>query len=212
MKDILPNLSIDVALFGFIEGKLKVLLIRRNKEPEYNKWSLPGGYIYSDEDVHHAAARRLEELTGISHLYLSQVDIFGDPLRYPKQRVISVLFCALIKPEHFVLIAGSHANTAEWFTVDDLFVLPFDHDQMIKKALSWFKREAWNKPIFKNLLPDKFPLNEMQKLFEAFLDEPIDNRNFRKKVISQDLVERLDEKTEGGQQRPAYLYRLKAMV
>ena len=212
IMEIIPNLSIDVALFGYIDGKLKVLLIRRKKNPEIKRWSLPGGYIKTDEAIKEAAERCLRELTGISNLFLSQVDLFSQPARYPERRVISVLFCALIKPEQFDLVAGSHAMNVKWITVDDSLHLPFDHNEMIDVSLAWFKREVWNKPIFINLLPDKFPLNEMQRLFEEFLNEPIDNRNFRKKLITQGLVERLDEKTAGGQQRPAFLYRLKEKV
>lgn len=212
MSEMIPNLSIDVALFGYKNNELKVLLIRRDKEPEFDKWSLPGGYVDMDEDIQEAAKRRLEELTGITNLFLSQVDLFGNPNRFPTRRVVSVLFCALIKPEQFKLIAGSHAKNVKWFSINDDLKLPFDHKEMIDTAMKWFKAEIWDKPIFINLLPEKFPLNQMQALFMEFLDEPIDNRNFRKKVISQNLVEKLDEKTKGGQQRPAFLYQLKKNI
>lgn len=209
MNDILPNISIDNAIFGFEKGELKILLIKRDKQPEFDRWSLPGGYVYCDENIDDAARRSLHELTGISNLFLSRVDIFGDTNRYPVRRVISVLYCALIKPEQFELIAGAHAKKARWFKVTKIKDLPFDHNQMIDSALEWLKDEIWRKPVFINLLPEKFPLNQMHDLFQAFLHESIDNRNFRKKVISQELVERLNEKTKGGKQRPAYLYQLK---
>ncbi len=212
MSEIIPNLSIDVALFGFIKNELKVLLIKRDKEPEIDQWSLPGGYVFMDEDLNDAAKRRLEELTGIKNLYLSQVEIFGNTDRYPPKRVVSVLFCALIKPEQFELIAGSHAKQAKWFTVNEIIPLPFDHNKMIETARQWFNDELWRKPIFINLLPEKFPLNLMMNLFNEFLGENIDNRNFRKKVINQGLVEKLDEKTQGGIQRPAFLYKLKRTI
>lgn len=212
MGDIIPNVSIDVALFGFKNNKLKVLLIKRDKEPEFDKWSLPGGYVFMNENIKDAAKRRLKELTGITNLYLSQVELFGDTDRYPSRRVISVLFCALIKPEQFKLIAGSHAKKVKWVTVNTLKKLPFDHNKMIHTAMNWFKDEIWRKPIFINLLPEKFPLNQMQNLFTEFLEDPIDNRNFRKKVITQGLVEKLEEKTHGGQQRPAFLYKLKKTI
>jgi len=212
MADIIPNISIDVALFGFKGIKLEVLLIKRDKKPEMDQWSLPGGYVYMDESIKDAAKRRLKELTGITKLYLSQIALFGDTNRYPTRRLVSVLFCALIKPEQFKLIAGSDAKDVEWFKVSELGKLPFDHNEMINTAMLWFKNEIWREPIFINLLPQKFPLNQMQNLFTQFLGEAIDNRNFRKKVISQELVEKLNEKTKGGQQRPAFLYKLKRTI
>lgn len=209
MGTIIPNISIDCVLFGFEAGELKVLLIKRDKGPEFDQWSLPGGYVFMDENIDHAADRILKELTGISNLFLSQVGLFGETNRYPVQRVISIVYCALVKPEQFDLIAGSHAKKVKWSSVMNVKKLPFDHNAMIEDSLNWLKDEIWRKPILINLLPEKFPLNQLHDLFQAFLHETIDNRNFRKKVISQGLVERLDEKTTGGKQRPAYLYRLK---
>ncbi|GET25877.1 NUDIX domain-containing protein [Prolixibacter sp. NT017] len=209
MNEILPNISIDNAIFGFANGELKILLIKRDKQPEFDRWSLPGGYVYCNENMDDASRRLLQELTGISNLFLSRVDVFGDTDRYPDRRVISVLYCALVKPEQFELLAGAHAKKVKWFRVKGIKKLPFDHNVMIETALNWLRDEIWRKPVLINLLPEKFPLNQMHDLFQTFLHETIDNRNFRKKVISQELVERLNEKTKGGKQRPAYLYRMK---
>ena len=209
MGEIIPNISIDCVLFGFEDGELKVLLIKRDKEPEQDRWSLPGGYVFMNENIDDAAGRILKGLTGISNLFLSQVGLFGDTNRYPAQRVISILYCALVKPVQFELIAGSHAKKVKWVPVKKVKKLPFDHNEMIADSLNWLRDEIWRKPILINLLPEKFPLNQMHDLFQTFLHESIDNRNFRKKVISQGLVEQLSEKTIGGKQRPAYLYRLK---
>ena len=209
MGEKIINLSVDCAIFGYEDGKLKSLLIKRDKEPCSNQWSLPGSYAYFDETIDDAARRVLFELTGIENIYLSQVKVFGEVNRYPTHRVVSILYCALIKSDLFELIAGSHAKEVNWFDVNVVTELPFDHNLMINTALQWLKEEIWRKPISINLLPDKFPLNQLQDLFEAILQEEIDNRNFRKKVINMGLVEKLDEKTKGGQQRPAFLYRLK---
>ncbi len=210
MSEKIINISVDCAIFGFEEGQLKALLIKRDKEPEKDSWSLPGSYVYLTETVDNAAKRILNELTGIHDIFLSQISVFGEVERYPTHRVISILYCALVKPAMFKLIAGSHAKEVNWFEVNSLDTLPFDHQQMIDTAIKWLQEEMWRKPILVNLLPEKFPLNQMQELYQAILQQPIDNRNFRKKVINQDLVERLNEKTKGGQQRPAYLYKLKA--
>lgn len=209
MNEKLTNLSIDCVIFGFEAGELKILLIKRDKEPELDKWSLPGGNIYIDEDINDAAKRLLKELAGIHNLFLCQIGLFGDTNRYPTRRVISVLYCALVKPEQYELLAGLHAKEVEWFNIEKIHRLPFDHNDMIEYSLRWLKKEIWRKPILANLLPEKFPLNQMQELFTAILKESIDNRNFRKKIINLGLVEKLDEKTAGGQQRPASLYQFK---
>ncbi len=209
MSGRIENISVDCAILGYDEGQLKVLLIKRDKEPDLNSWSLPGAYIELEETISSAAQRILKELTGIHHIYLSQVGVFDQVNRYPTHRVISVLNCALVKPELFDLLAGSHAKEVQWFSINDVGQLPFDHNTMIDTAIRWLKEELWRKPILMNLLPEKFPLNQMLDLYQAILQTEIDNRNFRKKVISQGLVERLEEKTKGGKQRPAYLYKLK---
>lgn len=203
------GISVDCIIFGYEDGKLKVLLIKRNKFPAPEEWSLPGSYISETETIENSAVRVLNELTGIHDIYLTQIGIFDAPDRYPDERVISILYCALVKPELFELIAGAHAKQVEWHKLETLSRLPFDHNEMITYSLNWLKEEIWRKPILSNLLPDKFPLNQMQDLYKLILQSKIDNRNFRKKVISQKLVEKLDEKTKGGQQRPAFLYSFK---
>ncbi len=209
MSEKINNLSVDFAILGYEDNQLKVLLIKRDKEPEINKWSLPGSYVYLDETIENAAKRVLLELTGIHDIYLSQIGIFSEVDRYPHHRVVSVLFCALVKPEMFKLLAGSHAKEVSWHELTNIGQLPFDHNKMLDTALNWLKVEMWRKPILINLLPEKFPLNQMQELYQLILQDPIDNRNFRKKVINQGLVEKLNEKSTGGQQRPAFLYKLK---
>nr|WP_319399586.1 NUDIX domain-containing protein [uncultured Carboxylicivirga sp.] len=212
MEEKILNLSVDCAIFGYENGKLQSLLIKRDKEPALNQWCLPGSYVYLNETVDDAARRILFELTGIEKVYLSQVHVFGELNRYPSHRVVSVLYCALIKPELFQLLAGSHAKEVSWFDIKEIQDLPFDHTEMISVASNWLKEEIWRKPILMNLLPEKFPLNQLQDVYQAIFKEEIDNRNFRKKVITMDLVEKLDEKTKGGQQRPAFLYRLKKSI
>lgn len=203
----LENLSVDCTIFGYTNGKLQILLIKRDKEPGKDQWSLPGSYVNYNETTTDAAKRVLNELTGIHDIYLSQVSVFDHPDRYAT-RVVSIVYCALIKSDLFELLAGSHAKEVKWHTVEKLRKLPFDHNQMVETSLSWLKEEMWRKPIMVNLLPEKFPLNQMQDLYQFISNISIDNRNFRKKVINQGLVVKLNEKTTGGQQRPAFLYKL----
>lgn len=203
------RISVDCTIFGYEDGELKILLIKRDKLPALEKWSLPGAFISNQERIENSAKRVLNELTGIQNIFLNQTGIFDDPNRYPEQRVISVLYCALIQPELFELIAGSHAKQVKWYNLNEVSDLPFDHNEMITHSLNWLKEEIWRKPILNSLLPNKFPLNQMKDLYQVILQDEIDNRNFRKKVIRQGLVEKLDEKTKGGQQRPAFLYTFK---
>lgn len=209
MDQIIPNLSVDCCIFGYKESRLSTLLIKRRKQPELGRWSLPGSYAHMHEHVQDAAKRVLSELTGLTHLFVSPIGVFGDPNRYPVERVVSLLYCALINPDKFELKAGAHAEEVLWMPLDEIPSLPFDHTEMVETAKNWLKCEIWNKPILGHLLPEKFPLNTMQDLYEHLLDETIDNRNFRKKVINAGIVEKLDEKTQGGQQRPAVLYQVK---
>lgn len=206
MREILLNMSVDCAVFGFDEGELKILLIRRDKEPAFDSWSLPGGNIYLDEDLDDAAKRLLRELTGMTNLYLTQIRVFGGINRYPGQRILSTLYCALVSSDVFQLIAGSHAKEVSWFPVESLPVLPFDHPLMIETSLAWLRKDIWDEPIVNNLLPEKFPLNQLHFLYEAIMGIKIDNRNFRKKILNQNLIFPLNEKTKGGVQRPANLY------
>lgn len=206
MNQIVPNLSVDCAVFGFDQGTLKVLLIRRDKEPAFDSWSLPGGFIYLDEHLNDAANRLLLELTGMNNLFLFQISVFGNVNRYPGDRVLSTLYCSLVSPEIFELIAGSHAKEVAWFPIENLPTLPFDHPEMVQTSLKWLRKDIWDEPIAYNLLPEKFPLNQLHYLYEAIMGIKIDNRNFRKKVLSQNLIVQLNEKTIGGVQRPAYLY------
>ncbi len=210
MIDQYNNLSVDCAILGFESGELKALLIKRDKEPENDRWSLPGAYVQTTEVLKNAARRVLNELTGIHDVYLTQVGIFDAVDRYPNHRIISVLYCALVKPEQFDLLAGSHAKEVKWETINKHPDLPFDHNLMLNSALDWLKEEIWRKPILANLLPEKFTLNQMMEVYQFILQSPIDNRNFRKKILNLDLLEKLMEKTSGGQQRPAYLYKWKA--
>ncbi len=209
MPEKIPNISIDCVIFGYHNNELQALLIKRDKEPNINEWSLPGSYINMDETMKDAAQRILEELTGINNIFLSQVGVFDQLDRYPTHRLVSVLYCALIKPEMVQLLAGSHAKEVNWFHLSDIGSLPFDHNQMIEASLRWLKKEVWQKPILVNLLPQQFPLNQLLELYQFILQSPIDNRNFRKKMVSQELVEKTEAKTSGGRQRPAHLYRFK---
>lgn len=208
MKERINHLSVDCCIFGYSEKGLNLLLIKRNKEPEKGRWCFPGGYVNQNEDIDDSAGRLLYSLTGIKDVFMTQVKAFGSVDRYPDVRVISILYCAILRPEYFNLIAGNYAKEAEWFDLNEIEAMPFDHDLMLSEALMWLKDQIVKGKQLQYLLPQKFPLNLMQEIYERLLNKNYDNRNFRKKMVDDGVVIRLDEKTKGGRQRPAFLYKL----
>ncbi len=208
--------TVDSVVFGFDEGDLKILLIKRGEEPFTGKWALPGHFVQKTETLDAAAKRVLEELTGLKNVYLEQVRSLGKIDRHPAGRVITVGYFALIKIEDYQIQPGSTglAQRAEWHSYKELGELAFDHDEVIAFAFKVLKRRVRTQPIGFELLPPKFTLTELQHLYEAILlsDAPpenskLDKRNFRKKILSMNLLVDLNEYQEGVAHRPAKLYR-----
>ena len=202
-----PSVTVDCVVFGFDEGDLKVLLIRRDLDPHRGKWALPGGFVNMDESLDDAALRELREETGIPKLYLEQLYTFGEPKRDPRERVISVAYYALVKLAAHTVRAASDARKVAWFPVADLPALAFDHEEIVEVALRRLKGKIRYEPIGFELLPEKFPLSELQRLYETILEQPLDKRNFRKKIISMGLLADTDEIQQDVAHRAARLYR-----
>lgn len=198
--------SVDCIIFGFDEGELKLLLLKRNFEPAMGKWSLMGGFVQVEESVDAAAKRVLAELTGLEDVYMEQVGTFGDVNRDPGERVISVAYYALINVNEYDRELVQQHN-AYWMNVNELPPLIFDHPAMIEKARELMKQKASDKPIGFNLLPELFTLTQLQNLYEAIYGEPIDKRNFRKRVAEMDFIEKTDQIDKSGSRRGAYLYK-----
>lgn len=198
--------SVDCIIFGFDEGELKLLLLKRNFEPAMGKWSLMGGFVQEEESVDAAAKRVLAELTGLEDVYMEQVGTFGDVNRDPGERVVSVAYYALINVNEYDRELVQQHN-AYWMNVDELPPLIFDHPAMIVKARELMKHKASDKPIGFNLLPELFTLTQLQNLYEAIYGEPIDKRNFRKRVAEMDFIEKTDQIDKSGSRRGAYLYK-----
>ncbi len=205
--DINPRfyVSVDCIIFGMNEGELSLLLLKRNFEPEKGKWSLMGGFVQSNESVDTAAKRVLKELTGLENVYMEQVGTFGEIDRDPGERVISVAYYALINVDEYDRELVRKHN-AQWINIDQLPELSFDHPAMIRKARELMRRKASLEPIGLNLLPRLFTLSQMQSLYETIQGEPIDKRNFRKKVAEMDYIEKTDMIDKFGSRRGAYLY------
>ncbi len=201
--------SVDNVIFGFDEGDLKVLLIKRGTDPFKGLWALPGDLVYPNEDLDAAAYRVLEELTGIQNVYLEQVHTFGAVNRHPLGRVITIAYYSLVKISDFTTRAASFAENVEWHIVDKAMrsQLAFDHNIILESCFNALTHRVRIRPIGFELLPPKFTLTELQHLYEALLREELDKRNFRKKILSMSLLNDLDELQEGVPHRPAKLYR-----
>lgn len=200
--------SVDNVIFGFDGGDLKVLLIQRGAAPYKGKWALPGDLVYPNEDLDTAAERVLEQLTGLRGVYLEQVKAFGAVSRHPLGRVITIAYFSLIKISDYAVTPASFAQSAKWHSVAQVGDLAFDHNEILDSCLKRLKRKVRMAPIGFELLPPKFTLTELQQLYESILAPPkgIDKRNFRKKILSTNLLNDLNEVQEGVAHRPAKLY------
>lgn len=201
-------LAIDCIIFGYdISGKeLKLLIAKRNFEPEKGKWSLAGEFVESDEGLDQAAKRILRKITGLESVYMKQSYCWGDTDRDPGGRVISVAYTALISIRD-IDPAIAHTNSVYWWPLTRLPDLIFDHKGMVEKALSDLQCEVKTTPVSFELLPEKFTLVQLQALYEAIYQRDIDKRNFRKKILSMGILDKLDEKETETSRRGAFYYR-----
>lgn len=202
-----PAVTVDCVVFGLDEGDLKVLLIRRKGEPFKGMWALPGGFVGMDETLEAAAARELREETGIGDFYLEQLYTFGDPGRDPRGRVISVAYYALVRLDRHRPQAATDADEAAWFSVSNPPALAFDHSVILATALERLKGKVRYRPIGFELLPEKFTLSQLQRLYETVLERKLDKRNFRKRILAMGLLEQTDEMQRDVAHRAARLYR-----
>ncbi|MCG8327049.1 MAG: NUDIX domain-containing protein [Chitinophagales bacterium] len=198
--------TVDNVIFGFDEGDLKVLLMKRGEEPYKDKFALPGYFVNPNEDLDAAAKRVLEQLTGLRNVFLEQVKTFGTVDRHPAGRVITIAYFSLIKISHFTLQPASIAESVQWRSISEVRGLSFDHDEILSACFDRLKWLVRTRPVGFELLPRKFTLTELQHLYEAILETKLDKRNFRKKILSMDLLIDLDETQEGVAHRPARLY------
>jgi 8-oxo-dGTP diphosphatase len=187
---------------------LKVLLIERAvaTEPFFGRWALPGGFVDPAESLDAAAARELEEETGVTSAFLEQLYTFGAPDRDPRGRVITVAYFALVNRAECKVRAGSDAARAEWFDIRELPPLAFDHREIVDKAIARLRAKVRYEPIGFNLLPEKFTLAQLHALYEAILDRPIDIANFRRAIMRMGLLREAGEETNVSH-RPAKLFR-----
>jgi 8-oxo-dGTP diphosphatase len=207
-----PAVTVDIILFVFQEDQLRVLLIRRANDPFKGKWALPGGFIGENEDLYDAALRELKEETNVSNVYLEQLYTVGKPDRDPRTRVITVAYFALLSAVEVAqqeVHGASDAGEARWWDIYSLPDLAFDHQQILDYALQRLRwKLEWTALGFL-LLPSEFTLSELQRVYETILNEPLDKRNFRRKILAAGVIEPTGN-MRAGDHRPARLYRFTA--
>jgi 8-oxo-dGTP diphosphatase len=202
-----PAVTVDVAVFTVVRGRLAVVLVRRGQWPHSGKWALPGGFVGIDESLKRAAWRELREETGLKAAYLEQLGAFGRPDRDPRERVITVVYIALAAADRLELRAGSDARDARLFCLDELPELAFDHARIVRLATERLRDSLDSAGVARRLMPGSFTLSELQQACEAVAGKSIDKRNFRKKLAALDLVEATGAVRRDGAHRPARLYR-----
>jgi 8-oxo-dGTP diphosphatase len=198
------RVAVDLVIFTVREGVLQVLLIERGIPPYLGMWALPGGFVLERETLEEAARRELAEETGLRDVYLEQLYTFGDPERDPRGRTIAVAYYALTPPTEPK--ASTDAAKAAWHPAARTPKLAFDHAAILKSGLQRLRAKLGYTTVGFELLPKQFTLSELQHLYEAILERPLDKRNFRKKILSLDLLKPEGQKRAAGAHRPAQLY------
>ncbi len=200
--------AVDCIILGFMDNEIKLLVHNREMEPAKGGLSLMGGFVRENESLDDAATRVLINLTGLQNIFMEQVGMYGEINRDPGERVISCAYYALIDAsvqDEYLL----NQHNAYWVKTADANQLIFDHWQMVNDAIKILRRKAAIQPIGLNLLPEKFTLTSLQALYEAIYNQPLDKRNFRKKMISLNFLEKLNEIDKSGSKKGAYYYRFK---
>ena len=204
-------LSVDCIIFGFDDGKLKILIGRRKMDPGRGEWSLYGGFVANDESVDDAASRTLYELTGLRNLYMRQVGAFGNVDRDPGERVVSIAYYALINVKDYEDDLRM-AHGVEWVNIEEIPQLYSDHNEMVMKARKLMQQKLASEPVGFRLLPSLFTLTQLQKLYEAVNGSELDKRNFRTRVKEMDFIEKTELIDKSSSKRGAYLYRFNKRV
>jgi 8-oxo-dGTP diphosphatase len=197
-----PSVTVDAVVFGLDGAVLKVLLVERILGPFKGCWALPGGFVHMNESLEDAALRELSEETNVKPAHLEQLYTFGEPKRDPRGRVISIAYFALVKAVDHATLAGSDAAAARWVDIDlilrpfrnsDFESLAFDHTSIIQLAITRLRSKIKYTPIGFDFLGEKFTLGDLQLLYEVVLNQKLDKRNFRKKIIDMGAIEKTGE-------------------
>jgi len=205
-EEVMDHITIDCTIFGFENNSLKILLVKRDIEPQKGTWALPGGWIGVKEDLDNAAKRLLEEATGVRGIFMKQVHCFGNVNRFPGKRIITISYSALVQPQDFSLRPGPDTSDVSWISLKDLPSLTFDHNDILEASLKTLRNHVRHYPIGLELLPPKFTLSQLQALHEAIIGAPLNKRNFRTKIFKLKILRALNEWQTEVSHRPAQLY------
>lgn len=197
--------AVDCIIFGFNQSTLQLLLFKRKIAPFLGAWSVIGSFVEEQESTSDAAIRVLQEHTGLENIFLDPLALYSDPERDPGARVISQAYFSLIHLEDEAL-NKVETHQARWFDLKDTPSLMLDHNTMVQDALDRLRTKARYSPVGFELLPEKFTIPQLQLLYEAIYQKKLDRRNFRKKIRSMGLLDKLDEKDKSGSRKGAFLY------
>jgi 8-oxo-dGTP diphosphatase len=202
------KVSVDAVVFGYEQEQgISVLLIKRRNEPFQKMWALPGGLVLNGESLDDAVTRELKEEAGIDVNYLEQLYTFGTPDRDPRNHAISISYFGLVRPQDFQLAAHTDAEDVQWFNIKKLPRLAFDHKKIIDVAIKRLRGKITYEPVGFELLEKEFPFSDLEKLYQTLLDQDIDRRNFKKKIVSLGILEELDTTIQRKSGRPARLFK-----
>ena len=201
------KVAVDAVVFGYFEKKdLHILLIKRKIDPFKGGWALPGGLVHDDESVDDAVVRELYEEAGIKPDFMEQLYTFGELNRDPRNRVVSIAYLGLVNPSSYEIIADTDAEEVKWFSINKLPTLAFDHKKIVEVALKRLRAKLQYQPIGFNLLHEEFAFSELENLYQTIIGQEIDRRNFRKKILSYNLLSETDQLRKEGSGRPAKLF------
>lgn len=202
------KLAVDAVVFSYVKSQLAVLLVKQGYGIYKDSWVLPGGLVLDDESLAAAVSRELKEEAGVTVNYMEQLYTFGDDVQRDKRgRVVSVAYLALVNPKHMKLKAATDAVEAKWFNIEEVPQLAFDHNLIVTKGLDRLRAKLYYEPIGFDLLPDLFPFSALENLYKTISGKEIDRRNFRKKILSFDILKETEELHQEGSGRPAKLFR-----
>jgi 8-oxo-dGTP diphosphatase len=201
------SFSLDCLIFGFQDGKINLLLVKRESQPFKDQWAIPGDLIYPDEDLPNAASRILKDLTSIEGIELHQAQTFGNPARHPQGRVITSAYFALVRMDDLEEYARSWSERIQWMPIYSIPRLSFDHNEIAISTFEMLKQKLTIFPIAFDLLPEKFTINNLQEIYEYAFQQDWDKANFRKKLKKIPLI-KLNEKQKNVKHRPASLFKL----
>ena len=204
-----PGVTVDLVIFTVNEEQLKVLLVKRAEKPFAGSWSIPGGFLRLGESLEEAAIRVMNEKTSVNEIYLEQLYTFGEPDRDPRARVITVTYFALIPWKNLPQSKSAKVIEQGWYPVDGLPRLAFDHVQILDYAVTRLRAKASYSNIVYGLMPEKFRLSDLQKMYEIITNKELDKRNFRKKMLATGLLQQTGSRDISGAHRPAMLYKFK---